>query len=187
MQFARFALAAFSALSILILSSFSTTAQDMPFGQPADVDYAAKLWAAMEAANYVGRTPIIATTYQGGTAPHTETVMTLQGLLSIDGVEGRVIMKKNFGPGTAEADIFKDPNKSLGMITAMFQRESGYDSDNQDWFWVAYRPDGTVNTAPNGMAIAGRFAKGQEIGCIACHSTAPGDDYVFLRDGVPLR
>ena len=101
MQFARFALAAFSVLSILILSSFSTTAQNMPFGQPADVDYAAKLWAAMEAANYVGPTPIIATTYQGGTAPHTETVMTLQGLPRIDGVEGRVIMKKNFGPGTA--------------------------------------------------------------------------------------
>lgn len=183
----RNALAAFVALSIFILSNTSSYAQGMPFGQPEDVEYAAKLWRAMEGASYVGPTPIIATTYKGGTAPHTETLITLQGKLTVDGAEGYIIMKKNFGEEATEADIFKDPNQFLRMITVMYQRERGYDSDNQDWFWVAYRPDGAVNKAPNGMMIAGRFAKGMDIGCIACHQGAPGGDFVFLHDGIALR
>ena len=183
----RYTLAALTALSILLFSHTSSYTQGMPFGQPEDVEYAAKLWRAMEGANYVGPTPIIATTYEGGTAPHTETLITLQGKMTIDGVEGYIIMKKNFGEGATEAEIFKNPNQFLRMITVMFQRERGYDSANQDWFWAAYRPDGTVNKAPNGMSIAGRFVKGMDIGCIACHQGAPGGDFVFLHDGIALR
>jgi len=35
---------------------------------------------------------------------------------------------------------------------------------------------------PKGMQLAGRVAKGAEKGCIACHGSAPGDDYLFTTD-----
>jgi hypothetical protein len=35
---------------------------------------------------------------------------------------------------------------------------------------------------PDGMQLAGRVAKGADEGCIACHTGAAGDDYVFTFD-----
>jgi hypothetical protein len=32
------------------------------------------------------------------------------------------------------------------------------------------------------MSLAGRVAKGANEGCIACHTSAPGKDYVFTHD-----
>lgn len=32
------------------------------------------------------------------------------------------------------------------------------------------------------MALAGRVAKGADQGCIACHQTAEGGDYVYTHD-----
>jgi hypothetical protein len=63
----------------------------------------------------------------------------------------------------------------------MFQRE-GYDSDNNDWFWAKYLPDGSFDSNPAGVPLTGRIAKGMNSGCIACHTAAPGDDMVFLND-----
>jgi hypothetical protein len=63
----------------------------------------------------------------------------------------------------------------------MFRREAGFDSDNQDWFWVKYLPDGTLDKNPKGMALAGKIAKGSDAGCIACHVGADGDDYLFVN------
>jgi hypothetical protein len=60
-------------------------------------------------------------------------------------------------------------------------RAAGYHPDNQDWFWVGYMPNGAL-MQNNGMGMAGRAAKGMETGCIACHSSAPGGDMVFIND-----
>jgi cytochrome c peroxidase len=43
-------------------------------------------------------------------------------------------------------------------------------------------PDGSLDENDNGMAMAGRVAKGADKGCIACHAKAKGDDYVFTND-----
>ena len=64
----------------------------------------------------------------------------------------------------------------------MFRREKGYDADNKDWFWAKYKPDGSLDTNPKGMQLAGRVAKGAAQGCIACHKAAPGGDLVFNND-----
>ncbi|RMD48443.1 MAG: hypothetical protein D6832_03940, partial [Alphaproteobacteria bacterium] len=80
--------------------------------------------------------------------------------------------------------VLAEPEKHLGAITVMFRREKGYDPDNQDWFWVKYRPDGSLDKNPKGMMLAGRVAKGADKGCIACHSGAGGDDYIFTTDAV---
>ena len=63
----------------------------------------------------------------------------------------------------------------------MFQREDGYDSDNQNWFWAKFTPDGGLDKNPKGMMLAGRVAKGKPKGCIACHTAAPGGDYIFTN------
>jgi hypothetical protein len=62
------------------------------------------------------------------------------------------------------------------------QREVGYDPDNNDWFWVKYGPDGTVDENDAGVALAGRVAKGASTGCIACHANAAAGDYLFVND-----
>ena len=79
-------------------------------------------------------------------------------------------------------EILADPGKHLGALTVMFRREAGFDADNQDWFWVKYLPDGTLDKNPKGMQLAGRVAKGADQGCIACHSG--DDDYVFTSDHI---
>jgi hypothetical protein len=66
------------------------------------------------------------------------------------------------------------PDEYLDAYTVMFQRAEGYDPDHQDWFWAKYTPDGALDTTPEDMQMAGRV-----VGCIECHATAPGDDYVF--------
>ena len=89
-------------------------------------------------------------------------------------VEGRVVSKAN---------VADHPKKYLKAITVMFRRPSGYDSENKDWFWVKYGPDGQIPKNPAGKSLAGRVAKGVKgKGCIACHRTAPGGDYVFNHD-----
>jgi hypothetical protein len=63
----------------------------------------------------------------------------------------------------------------------MYQREAGYDADNQNWFWAKYKPDGSLHKNPKGMQLAGRVAKGKPKGCISCHKVAPGGDYIFTN------
>jgi hypothetical protein len=82
---------------------------------------------------------------------------------------GSVIIKENYG-----AD-----SKTLMAITVMY-RSKGYDAEHNDWYWVKYNPDGTVALTPpdkGSRPIAGRFAS-----CIECHSSAQGDDFVFVND-----
>ena len=82
---------------------------------------------------------------------------------------GSVVVKENYGPD----------RKTLMAITAMY-RSTGYNSEAGDWFWVKYRPDGTVDrkSTPNGaVRLAGKVK-----GCIECHSQADGDDYSFFND-----
>jgi len=72
--------------------------------------------------------------------------------------------------------------KELAAVTVMVQREDGYDSDNMNWFWVKYGPDGAISENDMKMAMAGRVAKGMDMGCIACHKASPDGDYLFIND-----
>ena len=174
---------------LLLLAPLSAMAQDMPppFGGAEDVGFANSLWVAMTAARMVGDGAIQTTTYAGGTPPHTEVLVTLQGMVTVEGERGVAVVKKNYAPGTEQAAIFADPSGGLMMITVMFQRAPGYDADNQDWFWAGYMPGGMIMQTPEGMVMAGQIAKGMETGCIACHAGAPGGDYIFLHDAIEAR
>lgn len=153
------------------------------FGSSADVNYARSLWKALTKARLVGERSVESTPYKG-THPHGAILRSLDSVLRVSGDKGEVIVKKNYGgPDVSKANVADHPKKYLKAITVMFRRPSGYDSENKDWFWVKYGPDGQILKNPAGKSLAGRVAKGVKgKGCIACHRTAPGGDYVFNHD-----
>lgn len=159
------------------------SADGPPFSTAADVAYAAVIWDAMHNDYFVGRDAIVTHPY-AGSMPHGELLEIVSSYARIDGHEGMLIIKKNYiGNSITAEDVATNPDAYLDAVTIMFQREPGYDSDNLDWFWAKYAPDGTVMTDPaSGMSLAGRVAKGMDSGCIACHVAAPGGDYVFSHD-----
>jgi len=157
-------------------------AQDAPFGTDTDAAYAAQLWNIMEDMNMVGDAMVRAYPYEG-VAPHGMMLETFYTTATVGGHTGDLVVKRNYGPeGVSVDQVLADPAKHLGALTVMFRREAGYDADNQDWFWVKYLPDGSLDKNPKGMRLAGRVAKGADKGCIACH--AGEEDYLFTTDHV---
>ncbi len=120
-----------------------------------------------------------------GVEPHGMMLETFYTSATVGKHTGDLAVKRNYGPeGVSSDEVLADPAKHLGAITVMFHREQGYDSDNQDWFWAKYLPDGTLDKNPKGMQLAGRVAKGADAGCIACHSSQ--DDYLFTTDHMKI-
>ncbi len=170
-------------LALAAVIAFSTGAQSQmaPFGSKEDAAYAASLWAALEKGGMVGKNAINTFPYEG-TEPHGFVLETFYTKATVNGYTGEVIVKRNYGPKDVEVEAVQaDRAKHLGAVTVMFKREAGYDSDNKDWFWVKYLPDGSLDKNPKGMMLAGKVAKGAKKGCIACHSLASGDDMVYTK------
>jgi hypothetical protein len=173
----------FTGLAAAGLALFIGTAagQMAPFGNDEDKDYASVLWKVLETDRLIGNDAINTVPYEG-IEPHGFVLETLISKATVNGHTGDVVVKRNYGPEGVEVDAVKaDRTKHLKAITVMFRREAGFDSDNQDWFWVKYLPDGTLDKNPKGMALAGKIAKGSDAGCIACHVGADGDDYLFVN------
>ena len=173
------------ATAVGVVSFVSTASSQMPpFGDKDSVAYAAKVWAAMGKLNLTGDDMIRAFPYEG-TDPHGKMLETLYTKATIDGHTGALIVKRNYGPeGVDEDTVLKDPAKHLGAITVMFRREKGYDADTKDWFWAKFLPNGSLDKNPKGMMLAGKVAKGKKKGCIACHTGAPGGDFLFTTDHI---
>ncbi len=174
----------FNAFSVAGLLAAACTSVAAPFGGDDDVAYAGKLWQLMEGSNLVGEYALYSTPYKGA-FPHGEYLDTIDAFLPVGEHQGRLLIKRNYGgDGITKAMVANEPEKHLKAVTVMYQREQGYDKENQDWFWVKYSPLGEVLKNPEGMPLAGRVAKGAKQGCIACHTAAPGGDMVFNNDRV---
>ena len=174
----------FIATALIVGASFTAASAEgvMPFGSDEDAAFAALIWQAMDAANLVGDNMIRSVPY-GGVNPHGKMLETFYTTATIGDHTGNLIIKRNFGPEGVTADqVLAEPGKHLGAITVMYQREEGYDPDNQNWFWVKYLPDGSIDKNPKGMMLAGMVAKGADVGCIPCHSSE--DDYIFTTDAI---
>ena len=172
------------ALAALIVAPFIAAAQDEgpSFGGPEDVAFAARLWVALAEARLVGARSIVAQPYEGS-EPHGVILMTMSSEVAVAGREAPAIVKKNYmGEDISIESVATNPSLFLAAITVMFRREAGYDPANQDWFWVKYKADGSVDLNPRGVPLAGRVAKNPEDACLGCHVFAPGEDYVFLHD-----
>lgn len=153
-----------------------------PFGSPEDVAYAGKVWERMAEERLRGPRAINTIPYEG-IEPHGAILETLIATMEVDGHEGVIFVKRNYGPaGVAKGEVQKNRSAHLGAVTVMFQREDGYDADHDNWFWAKFKPDGALDVNPQGVPLAGRVAKGQDTGCIACHQNAPGEDYLFTTD-----
>ncbi|MEX2527104.1 MAG: cytochrome P460 family protein [Gemmatimonadota bacterium] len=76
--------------------------------------------------------------------------------------EGSVVVKENFMP-----------DEQLAAVTVMYKR-TGYNPEHNDWFFVKYLPDGSLDQTPGGMAMEGRVP-----GCQACHMAKRDVDYLY--------
>ena len=154
-----------------------------PYGGDDDVISAKRLWNALANEHLVGSKAIHSTPYLG-VHPHGAVLETLDAEVNVSGHKGMVIIKRNYGgSGASKGNVATKPEQYLQAITVMFKRERGYDPDNKDWFWVKYTPSGEIIKDAQGRALAGRVAKDSKTeGCIACHHSAPGADYVFNHD-----
>jgi hypothetical protein len=70
-----------------------------------------------------------------------------------------IIVKENLGENATE---------KADALTVMW-KVSGFDADNNDWFWMNVTPDGQIN------------AEGRVDGCISCHQGARSNDFVFTQ------
>lgn len=173
-----------SVLTALLASPFApresaSPTQDKPFGGANDVAFAKKLWKAMDGyTSWKLTTPV----YKGG-SPHGKFVRLYSTHVTVDGKAYSIIVKDNYGGrGVTQENATKEPAKWLKAVTAMLQRESGYDKDNQNWFWVKFSPTGEIEKNPKDVLLAGRVAKGMPKGCISCHAQAKSNDYLFSND-----
>lgn len=171
-----------SSIAVCIFSVAAISqAADAPFGGDADVEYAKNLWKVMEEQKLVGKDSIKVQPFEGN-QPHGAIQEVLSTEATVDGHSGQLIVKRNHGgkDGLTVKEVFDEPDKYLAAVTIMFKRETGYDADNQDWFWAKYNAEGELDKNPKGMLLAGRVAKGGNQGCIACHTALGGKDMITL-------
>jgi hypothetical protein len=159
----------------------SVAAQEMapPFGDPENLAYAAQVWEQMAGyEQWKLTTPVYA-----GASPHGKFLRMFSSYITVDGIARPIIVKQNFGgPEVTAQAATKNPEEWLKAVTIMLQREPGYDDDNDNWFWVKFASDGSVMKNPKGVQLAGRVAKDMPAGCIACHLSAEGGDYLYFND-----
>ena len=149
------------------------------FGDAKSVAYAQALWAAMVENHFAGKDPISAVPYIG-LRPHGKVLETIEGPLTVNGYRGLLVVKRNYGGyGVSRAAVADDPTRFLQTVTVMFRREEGYNPKHGNWFFVKYLPDGSLASDPNDVHVAGRVGMGKRKGCIPCHQSAPGGDYLF--------
>ena len=72
---------------------------------------------------------------------------------------GSIIVKENVGT---------DPAVTEAKLTVMW-KVSGFDPDNNDWFWANMSPSGQIS------------AEGKVLGCVVCHGGAKANDFVFVH------
>jgi hypothetical protein len=154
---------------------------ERPFGSSSDVAYGDKLWKQLEEKGY-NSTPSVL--FEGST-PHGQVVEVLEG--KIDGKT--VLLKRNYrGEGITVEAVEKDRAAYLKAITVMAKREAGYDTEDQDWFYAQYKPDGSYVKKMGMIPIVGRVAKGiDNENCISCHMASPTGDFRFTSDRALIR
>lgn len=142
-----------------------------------DPGFATALWDQIAAQRLVGPDALGAVPYAREGQAHGATLVTFQSEVTVEGITGVVLVKRSYGDDATREDIIAHPNDGLTNVTVMFKRE-GYDPDAGDWFYAMYAPTGMVGEM-DGMTMAGMVGM-----CSGCHVNAPGDDYVFLHDGL---
>jgi hypothetical protein len=134
-----FSFAIFSQVALSADKKVVTKTQ-MPFGGKEDVTFANDLWKAMKGyENWLMKSDV-----RMGMSPHGDFIRLYYNIVNVNAKPYHVILKDNYGgDGVTLNMVSESPEKYLMAVTVMVQREKGYDSDNNDWFWVKYNADGT--------------------------------------------
>lgn len=138
---------------------------------PAPDTTAAGLWGHLQGATYRdswATWPGKGQLYQGR-EPHGMLLTTYLNALALDAVTnkagslpiGAIVVKENYAP-----------DSTFAAATIMYKAAAGYDTDNNDWFWLKRNADGTVE------------AQGRVAMCAGCHAQQKANDYIFTG---PLR
>jgi len=164
---------------------------DVPtFGTNEDIDYAEKIWNIMKVERLVGKNEVKLEPFFGGAPPHGMILELVYRDIFVNNHDGFIVVKKNYdGVDATVESVTRNRSKYLSSITIMYQRESGYDKENQNWFWAKYNPDGSLyqkEIEGKITQMAGRIWKGKTIdqnrGCLYCHRSAGGGDYIFYPE-----
>jgi len=159
-----------------ILAEDATKMMNPQFGTKEDIAFAKDMWQKLSKKGFLG---VHNHLYIGG-PPHGKVREVVEGVID----NNLVILKTNYGGKNISIEkVKKNPNKYLKAITVMVKRK-GYDPEDKDWFWIKYAPNGKIVENKKGIKLAGKVAKGMPIGCIACHKSASGDDFVFSHNKV---
>ncbi len=146
-------------------------------GRPIDDAYAAKLWAYMGDNKLIGHDRMRSFPFVG-LRPHGSIQEVITTNATIDGHLGRLIVKHNYGAkeSLTPKQVYANPQgKNYEALTIMFQREKGYDSENNDWFWAEYNPDGSI------LVFQDVHLSGRAPACLGCHVPLGGKDREILN------
>ena len=166
---------------VFVFSLGKTFSNQQWFGSDEDVAFAERLWDEMLKVDLVGPDAFPHEPYFG-THPHGAILESIIQEIIVDNRMAMIVAKRSYrGESATLESVAKNRSAYLDDYTIMFKREDGYDEENQNWFWAKYNPDGSIDTTPNGVKLAGRIAKDKSKGCIACHKKAKGDDYLFIN------
>ncbi len=166
-------------LLVFIFAFSFNNPQKIPFGGEDDIKFGNDLWKAVSGYE----SWLTKSNYYEGHQPHGKILRNYFSIVAVEGKNYPVIIKDNFGGEEATTTtVSENPDDYLVAVTIMVKRADGYDSDNQNWFWVKYKPDGTIAKNKKDISLAGRVAKGMDSGCIHCHSEAKGGDYYYSND-----
>ena len=144
-------------------------------GRAAGGSFESRFWSYLAEAQYTNWAPSPGQTdgFQKGGSPHGAFVKMYLNRTAAGNPKnppyGSIIVKENYGPN----------KKKLMAVTVMYRVKS-YNPKGGDWYWIKYKPDGTVaaKMTPKGrMMLAGKLK-----GCIECHNGSAGDDYSFFND-----
>lgn len=79
-------------------------------------------------------------------------------------------------------ETYDSDQAQVPLSIAVMQKVEGYDHLHADWFWAQLDASGVLAEDENGVPLAGRMGVDREDGCIGCHATAPGDDFVYSNE-----
>ena len=97
-----------------------------------------------------------------GTEPHGALLTVYVNDIALKSINDKKGMSNN-------SIVLKEnytPDKKLAAVTVMY-KVKGYNAEAGDWFWVKYDPDFKI------------LKEGKVTGCIGCHGSASGNDYIF--------
>ncbi len=174
-------------LFALVLTVPAATAQTARSSN--DVSFEDQFWKYLVGNNYKNWSPGFtdSANFYKGDNPHGAYLKIYVNRTAAGNIDdlavGSVVILENYR---------KD--QSLKTISVMY-RTTGFNPDANDWYWIEYRPDGSVvspsaNASEQQSAIHNvslttspkRMVMGKAANCIGCHQSAGGDDFVFSND-----